>query len=164
MANEFRRIRYNGETDLSTIVVTPDGNYVWLGDYGNNEDMIPDGAEPNVPISVTSARINKEAASRGARYFNNAMERGAVPFRHIAEGLGFAAAPVLMGLASGSVGLYNTFSGNDGLLDGTRRAWSNPVLSGWDKVKASAPLAFKTALNVAMVSPAVSRAGNMFLE
>lgn len=126
--------------------------------------MIPDGAEPNVPISVTSARINKEAASRGARYFNNAMERGSVPFRHIAEGLGFAAAPVLMGLASGSVGLYNTFSGNDGLLDGARRAWSNPVLSGWDKVKASAPLAFKTALNVAMVSPAVSRAGNMFLE
>lgn len=28
MANEFRRIRCNGETDLSTIVVTPDGNYV----------------------------------------------------------------------------------------------------------------------------------------
>lgn len=67
------RHKSDGSTDMSTIVVTPSGNYSQVGDYGNNEDLIPENASES--IDVSSRRVNDEDAQRGARYFNNAMSR-----------------------------------------------------------------------------------------
>lgn len=67
------RRKPDGSTDISTVVVTPTGNYTQPGDHGNNEDLIPEGASE--PIEVRSSRINEQDARRGARYFNNAMSR-----------------------------------------------------------------------------------------
>lgn len=57
------RRKPDGSTDISTVVVTPVGNYTQPGDYGNNEDLIPKGASE--PIKVRSSRINEQDARRG---------------------------------------------------------------------------------------------------
>lgn len=142
------------DIDMSTITVTPNGNYVTVGDFGNNEDMIPEGAETGEPLSVITARKNAEAARRGARYFNNAMERGSAPFRTAAIGLLSALNPEVAGITLGTTGLYNTFSGNNGLIENADRVFNDPKSTNLDLTKAIMPVIFQTALDASMVSSA----------
>lgn len=145
---------HDHETDMSQITVTPDGNYVTVGDFGNNEDMIPEGAETGEPLSVITARKNAEAARRGARYFNNAMERGSASFRTAAIGLLSALNPEVAGITLGTTGLYNTFSGNNGLIENADRVFNDPKSTNLDLTKAIMPVIFQTALDASMVSSA----------
>lgn len=91
---------HDHETDMSQITVTPDGNYVEEGNFGNNEDMIPEGAETGEPLDVITARGNAEAARRGAKYFNNAMGRAGSVISPLA--LNF------MPLIGVPIGMFNT--------------------------------------------------------
>lgn len=124
------------------ITVTPEG----AGIGAPSSDMIPQGAE----LSDTERR--KIEAARGARYFNAAMERGSRPFVGAANLLGWAFAPEAMAFASGTTGLYNTFSGAYGLIDHANAVQNNPNSSAGDIAKATYPVVLKPALDVAMVT------------
>lgn len=91
------------------ITVTPEG--AGVGAPATSSDMIPEGAE------LSDSERRKTEAARGARYFNAAMEKGSKPFVGAANLLGWTFAPGPMAFASGATGLYNTFSGADGLAD-----------------------------------------------
>lgn len=114
--------------------------------------MIPEGAE------LSDAKRRKIEAARGARYFNAAMERGSRPFVGAANLLGWTFAPGPMAFATGATGLYNTFSGADGLVDYANTVWSNPNSSAGDLAKVTYPLILKPAVDAAMVAAPVVRA------
>ena len=63
-----------------------------------------------------------------------------------------------MAFASGATGLYNTFSGADGLVDHANAVWDDTNSSSGDLAKATYPVVFKTALDAAMVAAPVVRA------
>ena len=136
--------------NLEWITVTPEG--AGIGASATQSDMIPEGAE----LSDTKRR--KTEAARGARYFNAAMERGSRPFVGAANLLGWAFAPGPMAFASGAAGLYNTFSGADGLIDHANAVWNNPNSSAGDLAKATYPLILKPAVDAAMAAAPVVRA------
>lgn len=138
--------------NLEWITVTPEG--AGIGALATSSDMIPEGAE----LSDTERR--KIEAARGARYFNAAMERGSRPFVSAANLLGWAFAPGPMAFASGATGLYNTFSGADGLIDHANAVWNNPNSSAGDLVKATYPLILKPAVDAAMAAAPVVRAAD----
>lgn len=125
---------HDHETDMSQITVTPDGNYVEDGNFGNNEDMIPEGAETGEPLDVITARGNAEAARRGAKYFNNAMGRAGSVISPLA--LNF------MPLIGGPIGMFNTaryLSDQTGLTEYAKRSfdaysntWKNADIKGVD--------------------------------
>lgn len=108
------RRKPDGSTDMSTVVVTPVGNYTQPGDYGNNEDLIQKGASE--PIEVRSSRINEQDARRGARYFNNAMSRSSAYIT-----------PMFMGFMPGAGPFFNLgmtakyLSDQSGLSDAVSR-------------------------------------------
>lgn len=129
------------------ITVTPEG----AGIGAPSNDMIPEDAE----LSDTERR--KIEAARGARYFNAAMERGSRPFVGAANLLGWTFAPGPMAFATGASGLYNTFSGADGLADRANAVWSDPNSSAGDLAKATYPLILKPAVDAAMVAAPVVR-------
>ena len=136
--------------NLEWITVTPEG--AGIGAPATSSDMIPKGAE------LSDAERRKIEAARGARYFNAAMERGSRPFVGAANLLGWAFAPGPMAFASGATGLYNTFSGVDGLIDHTNTVWNNPNSSAGDLAKATYPLILKPAVDAAMAAAPVVRA------
>lgn len=129
------------------ITVTPEG--VGIGAPATSSDMIPEGAE------LSDSERRKTEAARGARYFNAAMERGSKPFVGAANLLGWTFAPGPMAFASGATGLYNTFSGADGLVDHANTVWNNPNSSAGDLAKAIYPLILKPAFDAAMVAAPV---------
>lgn len=116
--------------------------------------MIPYCAE------LSDAERRKIEAARGARYFNAAMERGSKPFIGAANLLGWAFAPGPMAFASGATGLYNTFSGANGLVDHANAVWDDPNSSAGDLAKVTYPLILKSAVNAAMVATPVVRAAD----
>lgn len=120
--------------------------------------MIPEGAE----LSDEERRAIE--ARRGARYFNNAMERGSVPFVEAANLLGWTFAPGPMAFASGVTGLHNTFSGADGLMDYTNAVWSDSNATPADIAKATYPVVLKPALDVAMAAVPAAKAANAVLN
>lgn len=134
--------------NLEWITVTPEGAGIGAPSY----DMIPQGAE------LSDAERRKIEAARGARYFNAAMERGSRPFVGAANLLGWVFAPGPMAFASGAAGLYNTFSGADGLVDHTNAVWDDPNSSVGDLAKVTYPLILKPAVDAAMVAAPVVRA------
>ena len=136
--------------NLEWITVTPEG--AGIGAPATSSDMIPQGAE----LSDTERR--KIEAARGARYFNAAMERGSGPFVGAANLLGWAFAPGPMAFASGATGLYNTFSGADGLIDHANAVWNNPNSSACDLAKATYPLILKPAIDAAIAAAPIVRA------
>ena len=131
--------------NLEWITVTPEGAGIGAPSY----DMIPQGAE------LSDAERHKIEAARGARYFNAAMERGSRPFVDAANLLGWTFVPGPMAFASGATGLYNTFSGADGLIGHANTVWSNQNSSAGDLAKVTYPVVFKTALDAAMVAAPV---------
>lgn len=140
--------------ELEWVTVTPDG--AGIGKPADSEDMIPEGAE----LSDEERRAIE--ARRGARYFNNAMERGSAPFVGAANLLGWTFAPQAMAFASGATGLYNTFSGADGIMDNANAVWSDPNSSPGDIAKATYTAVLKPALDVAMVAgPTVKVVSNI---
>ena len=120
--------------------------------------MIPYGAE------LSDAERRKIEAARGARYFNLAMERGSRPFVGAANLLGWTFAPGPMAFASGAAGLYNTFSGADGLIDHANAVWDDPNSSAGDLAKATYPLILKPAVDAAMVAAPVVRAADVAIK
>ena len=88
------------------------------------------------------------------------MERGSKPFVGAANLLGWTFAPGSMAFASGAAGLYNTFSGADGLIDHANTVWSNPNSSAGDLAKATYPIILKSAVDAAMVAAPVVRAAD----
>lgn len=128
--------------NLEWITVTPEG--AGIGAPASN--MIPEGAE------LFDTERRKIEAARGARYFNAAIERGSKPFVGAVNLLGWAFAPGPMAFASGTTGLYNTFSGAD---DNVNTVWNDPNASADDLAKATYPVVFKTALDSAMVAAPV---------
>ena len=131
------------------ITVTPEG--AGIGAPATSSEMIPEGAE------LSDAERRKTEAARGARYFNAAMERGSRPFVGAANLLGWTFAPGPMASATGASGLYNTFSGADGLADRANAVWSDPNSSAGDLAKATYPLILKPAVDAAMVAAPVVR-------
>lgn len=111
--------------------------------------MIPEGAE------LSDSERRKTEAARGARYFNVAMKRGSRPFVDAANLLGWTFAPGPMTFASGAAGLYNTFSGADGLVDHANAVWDDPNSSAGDLAKATYQLILKPAVDAAMVAAPV---------
>lgn len=136
--------------NLEWITVTPEG--AGIGAPATSSDMISEGAE------LSDAERRKIEAVRGARYFNAAMERGSRPFVGAANLLGWTFAPGPMAFASGATGLYNTFSGADGLIDHANAVWNNPNSSADDLAKATYPLILKPAVDAAMAAAPVVRA------
>ena len=136
--------------NLEWITVTPEG--AGIGAPATSSDMIPEGAE------LSDAERRKIEAARGARYFNAAMERGSRPFVDAANLLSWTFAPGPMAFASGAAGLYNTFSGADGLIDHANAVWNNPNSSAGDLAKATYPLILKPAIDAAMASAPIVRA------
>lgn len=131
------------------ITVTPEG--AGIGAPATSSDMIPEGAE------LSDAERRKREAAHGARYFNAAMERGSRPFVGAANLLGWTFAPGPMAFATDASGLYNTFSGADGLADRANAVWSDPNSSAGDLAKATYPLILKHAVDAAMVAAPVVR-------
>ena len=131
--------------NLEWITVTHEGAGIGAPSY----DMIPQGAE------LSDAERRKIEAARGAHYFNAAMERGIKPFVGAANLLGWTFAPGPIAFASGATGLYNTFSGADGLVDHANEVWDDTNSSSGDLAKATYPVVFKTALDAAMVAAPV---------
>ena len=78
--------------------------------------------------------------------------------------LGWTFAPGPMAFASGAAGLYNTFSGADGLIDHANTVWSNPNSSAGDLAKATYPLILKPAVDAAMVAAPVVRAADVAMK
>ncbi len=76
--------------------------------------------------------------------------------------LGWAFAPGPMAFASGAAGLYNTFSGADGLIDHANAIWDDPNSSAGDLAKATYQLILKPA--VAMVVAPVVRATDVAIK
>lgn len=140
--NPLGRVGY-----FEQITVTPKG--AGIGAPATSSDMIPKGAE----LSDTERR--KIEAVRGARYFNAAMERGSKPFVDAANLLGWTFASGPMAFASGATGLYNTFSGADGLIYHANAVWNNPNSSAGNLAKATYPLILKPAVDAAMVAAPV---------
>lgn len=134
--------------NLEWITVTPKGAGIGAPSY----DMIPYGAE------LSDAERRKIEAARGARYFNAEMERGSRPFVDAANLLGWTFVPGPVAFASGAAGLYNTFSGTDGLVDHANAVWGDPNSSASDLVKATYPLILKPAVDAAMVAAPIVRA------
>ena len=132
--------------------MTPEG--AGIGAPATSSDMIPEGAE------LSDAERRKIEAARGARYFNAAMDRGSKPFVGAANLLGWTFASGPMAFASGATGLYNTFSGADGLVDHANAIWDDPNSSASDLAKASYPLVLKPAAGAAMVAAPVGRAAD----
>ena len=116
--------------------------------------MIPEGAE------LSDTERHKIEASRGARYFNAAMDRGSKPFVGAANLFGWTFAPGPMVFTTGATGLYNTFSGADGLIDHANAVWNNPNSSASDLAKATYPLILKPAVDAAMAAAPVVRAAD----
>jgi hypothetical protein len=56
-----------------------------------------------------------------------------------------------MAFASGATGLYNTFSGADGLVDHANAVWDDPNSSAGDLAKATYQLILKPAVDAATV-------------
>ena len=123
-----------------------------IGAPATSSDMIPEGAE------LSDSERRKTEAARGTRYFNAARDRGSRPFVGAANVLGWAFAPGPMAFASGATGLYNTFSGADGLIDHANAVWNNPNSSASDLAKATYPLILKPAVDAAMAAAPVVRA------
>ena len=136
--------------NLEWITVTPEG--AGIGALATSSDMIPKGAE------LSDAESRKIEAARGARYFNAAMERWSRPFVGAANLLGWAFVPGPMAFASGATGLYNTFSGADGLIDHANAVWNNPNSSAGDLAKVTYPLILKPAVDAAIAAAPVVRA------
>ena len=136
--------------NLEWITVTPEG--AGIGAPATSSDMIPESAE------LSDSERRKTEAARGARYFNAAMERGSRPFVDAANLLGWTFAPGPMAFASGATGLYNTFSGADGLIDHANAVWNNPNSSVGDLAKATYPLILKPAVDAAMAAAPIVRA------
>ena len=134
--------------NLEWITVTPEVAGIGAPSY----DMIPQGAE------LSDAERRKIEAERGARYFNAAMDRGSKPFLDAANLLGWTFAPGPMAFASGATGLYDTFSGADGLIDHANAVWNNTNSSAGDLAKATYPLILKPAVDAAMAAAPVVRA------
>lgn len=142
--------------NLEWITVTPEG--AGIGAPATSSYMIPQGAE------LSDTEMRKIEAARGARYFNAAMERGSKPFVGAANLLGWAFASGPMAFASGTAGLYNTFSGADGLIGHANTIWSNPNSSAGDLAKATYQLILKPAVDAAMVAAPVVRAADMAIK
>lgn len=81
---------------MPTVVVTPRGNYVQPGDYGNNEDLMPENAW--IPIQ----EANNLQARYGARAVNNGRRRS-VPF--VGAVLAVGAFPSLLSFAATANGI-----------------------------------------------------------
>ena len=133
--------------NLEWITVTPEG--AGIGAPDTSSDMIPESAE------LSDSERCKTEAARGARYFNAAMDRGSRSFVGAANFLGWAFALGPMPFAPGPTGLYNTFSGADGLIDHANAVWNNPNSSAGDLAKATYPLILKPAVDAAMAAAPV---------